>query len=87
MQVIKVDTSILCASIEWANYLALERPLQAARNGRGGSLGPTFLKTFISGFSSGQQFKSCNRVHSESYVIVLFMFRFTDKECYIKTSV
>jgi hypothetical protein len=36
----------------WANYLARERPLRAARNGRGESLGHALLKTFISGFSS-----------------------------------
>jgi hypothetical protein len=58
----------------WANYFALERPLRAARNGRSGSLGHAVLKTFISGFSSGQQFKSCSRVHSVSYVNVLFVF-------------
>jgi hypothetical protein len=39
----------------WANYLAREQPLRAARNGRGGNLGQAMLKTFISGFSSGQQ--------------------------------
>jgi hypothetical protein len=45
--------------------LARERPLRAARNGHGASLGHAFLKTFISGFSSGQQFKPCSLVHSQ----------------------
>jgi hypothetical protein len=58
----------------WANYLARERPLRAARNGGGGNLGHAMLKTFISGFSSGQQFKSCSRVRSVNYVNVLFVF-------------
>jgi hypothetical protein len=54
--------------------MARERPLRAARNCHGGSLGYAFLKTFISGFSSVQQFRSCSRVHSVSYVNVLFVF-------------
>jgi hypothetical protein len=33
-----------------------EQPLRVACNSRSGSLGHTMLKTFISGFSSGQQF-------------------------------
>jgi hypothetical protein len=32
----------------WANYVAHERPLRAARNGCGGSLGHAMLKTFAS---------------------------------------
>jgi hypothetical protein len=58
----------------WANHFAGERPSRAARNGRGGSLGHSMLKTFVSGFSSGQQFKSCSRVHTVRYVNVLFVF-------------
>jgi hypothetical protein len=42
---------ILC--ITTANYLARERPLRAAGNGHGGSLGHALLKTFISSFSAG----------------------------------
>jgi hypothetical protein len=48
----------------WANYLDRGRMLQPAPNGRGESVGCAVLKTFISSFSSGQQFKSCTRVHS-----------------------
>jgi hypothetical protein len=49
----------------------------AARNGRGGSLGHASVKTFISGFSSGQQFKSCSRGS-----VCVLRFRFIDKEYY-----
>jgi hypothetical protein len=58
----------------WANYLARERPLRAARNGRGGSLGHVMLKSIVSGLSSGQQFKSCSRVHTVTCVNVVFLF-------------
>jgi hypothetical protein len=51
----------------WANYLALKRPLRAACNGRGGSLGHALLKTFISGFSRAVE-------SIVSYVNVLFVF-------------
>jgi hypothetical protein len=33
------------------------------------------LKTFISGFISGQQFKSCSPVHIVSHVTVLFVLK------------
>jgi hypothetical protein len=39
----------------WANYLARDQPLRKARNSRGGSLVQAMPKTFISGFTSGQQ--------------------------------
>jgi hypothetical protein len=48
-----------------ANNWALERQLRAARNSRGGSLDHAMLKTLISGFGSGQEFKSFSQVQSQ----------------------
>lgn len=45
--------------------LTCERPLRAVRNGRDESVGNVMLSTFISGFTSVQQFKSCSRVRTQ----------------------
>jgi hypothetical protein len=56
----------------WANNMAREQLLQAAHNGHRTSFSHGVLKILISGYMSGEQFKSCHQVqgqlHSESPV-------------------
>jgi hypothetical protein len=69
-----------------ASFLARERLLREARNGRGVSRGNDLLKTFIRVSVLNSSPKSCSGVHSVNYVNAVFgflRFSFIDKECYI----
>jgi hypothetical protein len=60
----------------WVNYLARKQPLRAARNDRSGSW-PRHAENIYLRFQFWTA-KSCSRVHSVSYVNVLFVFHKED---------